>query len=322
MKKEYVIGVDLGGTKILTALSDLEGNILERARVLVGEDKGKESVVSKIKETVRQVVEQAEVGLEEVAGIGLGCPGPIDIEQRLIHSTANLDLENVNIQDELSEFNTPIFLENDANAAALGELWFGAGQGADDMIYITISTGIGAGIIIDGNIYHGSGDSAGEIGHMTVDPSSVIECGCGNYGCWEALASGTALTRLGREAVESGADTLISDLVEDQSEIDGAIIAKAAEDGDQVALKVMDTIAERLGIGLASLINIFNPGRIVLGGGVSNAWSLLEDKVWETIDERAIESLASEAEIILAELGSDVGVAGAVATALAHVKNK
>ena len=320
MEKKYVIGVDLGGTKILTALSDLEGNILERARVLVGETKDKEAVVSKIKETIEQVISATEVGLEEVAGIGLGCPGPLDIEEGLIHHTPNLDLDNVNIKKELSDLNTPIFLENDANAAALGEQWFGAGKGAENMIYITVSTGIGGGIIINGDIYHGASDGAGEIGHSTLDPNSVVKCGCGNYGCWEALASGTALSRLGQDALKSGEDTMIDDLVDDVNEVDGAVVAQAAEEGDEVALELMDTIAERLGTGLASLINIFNPSRIVFGGGVSNAWPLLKDKIWETIDARAMESLAEKVEIIPAELGSDVGVAGAIATALAQVK--
>lgn len=322
MKKEYVIGVDLGGTKILTALSDLEGNILKRARVLVGEVKDKKTVVAKIKETIEEVITATEVDLEEVAGIGLGCPGPLDIEEGLIHHTPNLDLDNVNIKEELSDLDTPIFLENDANAAALGEQWFGAGQGAQNMVYITVSTGIGGGIIIDGDIYHGTSDGAGEIGHMTLDPNSGVKCGCGNHGCWEALASGTALSRLGQDALQTGEETLIDDLVDEVSEVDGAVVAEAAEAGDEVALQLMDTIAERLGTGLASLINIFNPSRIVFGGGVSNSWPLLKDKVWSTIEARAMDSLLEKVEIIPAELGSDVGVAGAVATALAQVKNK
>ncbi|MBM7557355.1 ROK family protein [Halanaerobacter jeridensis] len=320
MKKEYVIGVDLGGTKILTALSDLEGNILKRSRVLVGDVKDKDTVVTKIKETIEQVIEETEVDLEQVAGIGLGCPGPLDIEEGLIHHTPNLNLDDVNIKDELSDLNTPIFLENDANAAALGEQWFGSGKGAENMIYITVSTGIGGGVIINGDIYHGTSDGAGEIGHMTLDPNSVVKCGCGNFGCWEALASGTALSRLGQEALKAEEDTMIDDLVDEISEVDGAVVAKAAAKEDEVALELMNTIAERLGTGLASLINIFNPSRIVFGGGVSNSWSLLEDKVWETIEARAMDSLAEKVEIIPAELGSDVGVVGAIAAALAHIK--
>ncbi|MGM0502055.1 MAG: ROK family protein [Bacillota bacterium] len=322
MEKQYIIGVDLGGTKILTALADFEGNILAKEKVLVGASKDKKTVVSKIKKTIVQITAKQEVGLEQVAGIGLGCPGPLDIEEGLIHHTPNLDLDNVKIKEELSEFNVPIFLENDANAAALGEHLFGAGEGTANMIYITISTGIGGGIIIDGDIYHGASDGAGEIGHLTLDPKSVIKCGCGNYGCWEALASGTALSRLGRGAVQSGKDTLIKELVADESEVDGAVVAKAAQQGDKIALQLMDTIAKRLGVGLASLINIFNPSRIVIGGGVSESWSLLEDKIWETIEERAMESLVQQVEILPAELGSDVGVIGAIATALVNLKNK
>ena len=320
MEKEYVIGVDLGGTKILTALADLEGNVLQRSRVLVGDVKDKDAVVTKIKETIKNVTTETEVDLEQVAGIGLGCPGPLDIEEGLIHHTPNLDLDDVNIKEELSDLNTPIHLENDANAAALGEQWFGAGKGADNMIYITVSTGIGGGVIINGDIYHGTSDGAGEIGHMTLDPNSVVQCGCGNFGCLEALASGTALSRLGQDALKAEEETMINDLVDEISEVDGAVVAKAAQEGDEVAVELMNTLGERLGTGLASLINIFNPSRIVFGGGVSNSWSLLEDKIWETIEARAMDSLSDKVEIIPAKLGSDVGVVGAVATALAHVK--
>ena len=322
MKKEYVIGVDLGGTKILTALADLEGNILKRSRVLVGELKDKDTVVTKIKETINNVIKETEVDLVEVAGIGLGCPGPLDIEEGLIHHTPNLDLDNINIKEELSDLKPPIFLENDANAAALGEYYFGAGQGVENMVYITVSTGIGGGIIINGDIYHGASDGAGEIGHLTLDPQSDIQCGCGNYGCWEALASGTALSRLGAEALEENKDTMIADLVDEANEVDGAVIAEAAQAGDEVALELIDTLAYRLGTGLASLINIFNPSRIVFGGGVSNSWPLLKDKIEETIATRAMKSLWKEAEIIPAKLSSDVGVMGAIATALAQLENK
>ena len=320
MEKEYIIGVDLGGTKILTALADLEGNILAKSRVLVGDVKDKEAVVNKIKETIEKVTAEDEVDLTEVAGIGLGCPGPLDIEEGLIHHTPNLDLDNINIKEELSDLEVPIFLENDANAAALGEYRFGAGQGSENMIYITVSTGIGGGIIINGDIYHGTSDGAGEIGHLTLDPHSLIQCGCGNYGCWEALASGTALSRLGQDALKAGEETLIEDLVDEIDEVDGSVIAKAAQKGDEVALELMNTVAERLGTGLASLINIFNPSRIVFGGGVSNSWPLIKDKIEETINARAMDSLHDKVEIIPAELGSDVGVVGAIAAALAQLE--
>lgn len=319
MQKEYVVGVDLGGTKILTAVADLEGNILARVRKDTEAEKGKEAVIQKIKDTVYGVIKEIDIDLSQVKGIGLGVPGPVNIKKGVIKHTPNLKLDNVNIIEELRELDTPIFLENDANAAALGEKWFGAGKAAENMIYMTVSTGIGGGVIINKEIFHGAGDAAGEIGHMTIIPDSDVQCGCGNYGCWEAIASGTALGRLGREAVEAGKDTLMSKLVNDPSEVNGAVVAKAAEKGDKVAREIMDKIADYLGIGMASLINIFNPDTIVIGGGVSQSWKLIEDKVNSTIKARAMNSLIEDVNIITAQLGSDVGVLGAVATALAEL---
>jgi len=319
LQKEYVVGVDLGGTKILTAVADLQGNILARVRKDTEADKGKEVVIQKIKDTVYEVIEEVGIKLSQVKGIGLGVPGPVDIKKGIIKHTPNLDLDNINIIEELGELNTPIFLENDANAAALGEKWFGAGKEAENMVYMTVSTGIGGGIIINKEIFHGAGDAAGEIGHMTILPDSEIQCGCGNYGCWEAIASGTALSKLARKAVETGQDTLMNELVSDLSEINGAVVAKATKEGDILAREAMDKVAEYLGIGMANLINIFNPDTIVIGGGVSQSWELMEEKANLTIKARAMDSLVDDVNIITAQLGSDVGVLGAIATALAEL---
>ncbi|WP_027340071.1 ROK family protein [Halonatronum saccharophilum] len=316
MTKDYVIGVDLGGTKILTAIADLEGNILAKVRKDTEAKKGKDVVIQRIKDTVYEVIKEIDGDLSEVKGVGLGVPGPLNISEGIIKSTPNLDFDNLNIIEELSDLNLPIFLENDANAAAIGEKWFGAGKGADNMLYITVSTGIGGGIIINKDIYHGVGDGAGEIGHITLIPDSKVQCGCGNYGCWEALASGTALIRMGREAVESDCDTKIAQLVDSPEEIDGAIIAQAFKEGDEVAKELMNQLATYLGIGLASMINVFNPEKIVVGGGVSQSWDLLKDKVSETIDKRAMSSLVEGVEVVTADLGSEVGVIGALAVAL------
>ncbi|WP_018247939.1 ROK family protein [Orenia marismortui] len=319
MEKEYVIGVDLGGTKILTAIADLEGNIIERVRKDTEANKGKDIVIQRLKDTVYEVAKKADLDLSQVKGIGLGCPGPLDIESGIIKHTPNLDLDNVNIVEELSDLNIPIFLENDANAAALGEKWFGAGKSAKNLIYVTVSTGIGGGIILNNEIYHGANSGAGEIGHITLIPDSDVKCGCGNYGCWEALASGTALSRMGREAVKSDQDTLIADLVDNLSDINGATIAEAVTKGDKVAQEIINRLADYLGIGIASLINIFNPDTVVIGGGVSQSWNLLEDKVICTIKARAMESLVEDVEVVTAELGNDVGVLGAIAAALAEL---
>ncbi|GAB6100135.1 ROK family protein [Halanaerocella petrolearia] len=319
MKKEYVIGIDLGGTKILTAVADLKGNIVAEVKQATEAAKGKDVVIAKLKDTITQVLEKAEVDINQVEAIGLGSPGPLNIEEGIIYHTPNLDLDNVNIVEELSDLKPPVFLENDANAAALGEKYFGAGQDVQDLIYVTVSTGIGGGVIIDGQVYHGANDGAGEIGHLTLLPFSDRQCGCGNYGCWEAVASGTALSRLGREALESGQETLIADLVDNSTEVDGAVIAQAAKEKDQVACEIMERIAEYLGIGFASLINIFNPEKIVVGGGVSQSWDLIKNKVVSTVEDRGMEVLVDDVELVTSQLSSKIGVVGAIATALVGI---
>ncbi len=316
MADEYVIGVDLGGTKILTALSDSKGNIKAKVLKDTEADGGKEVVIDNIKYSVYKVLEKAGVEIEDVAGLGLGVPGPINIEEGIIYNTPNLDLDNVNIIERLAGLDLPIFLENDANAAALGEKYFGAGVKSDDLLYVTISTGIGGGIVIDGQVFHGSNAGAGEIGHMTIIPDSKQKCGCGNYGCWEAVASGTALANKAKKELKAGRESLMGEMLASLDEINGEIVTKAYREGDDLAKEIIVQTSEYLGIGFANLINIFNPEIIVIGGGVSNAWALFESKVEETIEQRAMDSLVKDVDLVVTELGSEVGVYGAIATAL------
>ncbi len=319
MVQEYVIGIDLGGTKILTALADLKGNIIAKDRRATEAKKGKDVIINNIKATIDQVLADGNVDLTVVKVIALGSPGPLDIKRGMILNPPNLALENVDIVEEFKDLGVPVFLENDANAAALGEKWFGRGKGVDNLVYITVSTGIGGGVIINKEIVHGVNSGAGELGHMTLYPNSTIKCGCGNYGCFEALASGTALTKLGKDAFSSKDDSLIKDMAETVDEVDGAIIAQAALQGDQVAKDIFAQVGQYLGIGLANIINIFNPEQIIIGGGVSNSWDLLDAKVAEVVQERALDSLVADCEILLSELGNDIGVKGAVAVALSNL---
>ncbi len=316
MGKKYVIGVDLGGTKILTALADLEGQILQRVRVETGANEPAEQVVRRINTTVEQVLNEAQVSKDDVLRIGVGSPGPLNIKEGIVLFTPNLKWNNVPIVKMMSDaLGLPVLLENDANAAALAEHAFGAGKGSSNMIYMTISTGIGGGVIINNQILHGFSESAGEIGHHTIMADGPV-CGCGNRGCLEALASGTALGRYGREAVERGVDTLIGEMVEKIEDIDGSVVTRAAQEGDRVALEIVDKVANYIGIGIANMINIFNPEKIVLGGGVTKAGELFIDRILQTVEERALEAPRKLCEITFSKLGSDVGVLGAIAVAL------
>lgn len=316
MTKQYVIGVDLGGTKILTALADLEGHTLHRVLVETGANDSTETVVSRIITTVEQVMEAKGVTREEIQRIGIGSPGTLNIEKGMVLQSPNLRWRNVPIVEMMeSVLGIPVLLENDANAAALAEHAFGAGKGARNMVYMTISTGIGGGIIVNNTLLHGHCDSAGEIGHHTIDPDGP-RCGCGNYGCLEAMASGTALGRYGREAVASGVETMMRNMVQNPEEVDGTIVARAAEAGDPVAQEIVKKVGSYIGIGIANVINILNPGRVVLGGGVMKSGHLFIDTILQTVEARAMEAPRKCCEIVFAELGSDVGVQGAIAVAL------
>lgn len=314
---EYYIGVDLGGTKILTAISNEKGEILKKSKVPTEAEKGKERIIDNIVNSIENVIESAGIDKKDIIRIGLGSPGPLNIDEGIIYTSPNLYWENVPIVKILEErTGIEIYLENDANAAALGEKRFGAGKDVDNMIYITVSTGIGGGIIIDNKILHGVNYSAGEIGHYIIDIGGP-RCGCGNNGCFEALASGTAINREGRNLASGNPDSLLYKLVDgDLDKIDGAVIARAAEMGDKLALGIWADEARYLGIGIANLLNIFNTEMVVLGGGVMNAWELFYDEMMETIKEYSFESVYNSVEIRRSVLGSDVGVIGAIAVAM------
>lgn len=314
---DYFLGIDLGGTKILTAVADEEGNILAKIKLPTEAHKGKDKVIDNIIVSINKVLNKVNLNYEDIVRMGVGIPGPLNIEEGLVYQAPNLGWENVPISEILEEKTSiPVNLENDANAAALGEKWFGAGQGIDNLLYITISTGIGGGIIIDRKIYHGANDGAGEIGHMVIEPNGPL-CGCGNYGCLEALASGTAISRMGKEAVEKHQNTIILELSNGNLDsIDGGIIAKAAKMGDEVAKEIWVKAGYYLGIGLANLLNIFNPEMIILGGGVMKAGDLIMEPMQKSLKKYSFENAFNSVQIRQAVLGDEVGVKGAIAVAI------
>jgi len=320
LSKQPVIGIDLGGTKISTALIDSVGRIMARDYRETQAAEGQEAVIERMLDSARRVIAQAEVTQAQVAAVGIGAPGPLDIEAGVLVAPPNLPgwdrvpLKRI-IEDALG---ITTFLENDANAAALGEYRFGAGRGRQHMIYVTVSTGIGGGLILDGKLYHGASGMAGEIGHMTIVPYGPL-CGCGNRGCLEALASGTAIARQARERVARGVPTLMADLAAgDPERITAKLVAEAAHQGDAEAREILAEAMNYLGIGMANLVNLFNPELIVIGGGLTNIGELLFGPVRRAIDRRAFRAQAQTVQVVQAKLGKDVGVLGAAAVALAH----
>jgi len=315
------IGIDLGGTKISTALVGRDGEIVAHDYQPTRAAEGEQAVIGRMLDGARRVMAQAGVDGSQVAAVGIGAPGPVDIEAGVVVAPPNLPgwervpLEQL-IQDELG-INT--FLENDANAAALGEHRFGAGRGVKHMIYVTVSTGIGGGLILDGKLYHGDSGGAGEIGHVTIMPGGP-RCGCGNHGCLEALASGTAIARVARERVAHGTPTLIADLAEgDPERVTAKVVAEAAGQGDKVANEILTKAMDYLGIGMANLVNLFNPQVIVIGGGLTNIGARLFGPVRQAIEQHALRAAAQAVRVAPADLGDNVGVLGAAAVAQSRI---
>ncbi|WP_035172145.1 ROK family protein [Caldanaerobius polysaccharolyticus] len=319
--KEYIVGVDLGGTKLSTVLINKVGEVLVRENVPTEAYKGPDAVIQKIKDTIHTVMDKAGVSLGELEGIGIGSPGPLDAEKGVIRFTPNLPgWVDVPLKDRIQEeFPVPIKVDNDANAAAVGEGIFGAGKGIKNFVYITVSTGIGGGAFIDGKLFHGENSNGAELGHTTIDMNGPL-CGCGNYGCWEALASGTAFTRRVVEGLKSGRrESIILDMVGgDIEKVDAKVVFDAARKGDEYALEMVNREAELLGVGISNIINSFNPRRIIIGGGMSNDLDMMYAGIMKEIGKRALKANAEVVEIVRAKLGKDAGVLGAAALILSQ----
>jgi glucokinase len=315
------IGIDLGATKISTALVDAAGKIIAQDYRETLAIEGQKAVLERMVDAAHRVMGEAGLAPAQVTAVGVCSPGPIDSRTGVLTAPPNLPgWKNVPLKQIIEEaLGITTFLENDANAAALGEHRFGAGRGVQDMIYVTASTGIGGGLILNGQLYGGRTGAAGEIGHMTVLPWGPY-CGCGNRGCLEALASGTAIAREGREMVRRGVPTLIAELAEGNPErVTAKLVAEAADKGDIEAQEILAEAMTYLGVGMASLVNLFNPELIVIGGGLTNMGEGLFGPVRRAIERRAFPAAARAVQVVPAELGDDVGVLGAVAAAMAQM---
>lgn len=310
--KNYVIGVDLGGTKISTAISTFEGNILSQTVIPTNANDGEEAVMNRIISTIDEVLKSANVSTDDVQAIGIGSPGPLDAKKGTIITTPNLPFKNYNVVKPIKDkFNIPTFIDNDANVAAIGEFMFGAGKGKENIVFFTVSTGVGGGAVLNGKAYRGNTSNALEIGHMTVEPNGP-RCNCGNIGCLEAVSSGTAIGKRGQEAVLTNVETSLKKY----EKITSYEVFTEAKNGDLVAKEIIDNALNYLGIGVANAISIFDPEMVIIGGGVAKVGDILFDKVKEVVNKRCFKSMAQSCEIVPAGLGADAGVMGAVALAI------
>ena len=304
------IGVDLGGTKMLVGVLDGTEAVWESREASTGQSE--DELVELL---VREVTEAREARPDATA-VGLGIPATIDQSKGVAISAVNLPLSDLPLRDLVSEkVGLPVFLDNDANVAALAEYLYGAGRGADDMVMLTIGTGIGGGLVLGGELYRGSTGAGAELGHTVIQADGPpCQGNCPNHGCVEALASGTALGREGLAAAESAPDSALGKALAEGKEVDGRLITEAALAGDETAAAVFDLIGGRLGVACSSFANIFQPAAIVVGGGVIAAGDLLLEPARREVRERALDPM-NQTPILEATLGNDAGMIGAAALA-------
>ena len=315
---KFALAVDLGGTKIAAALATPEGEIVAREQRPTLAREGPQAVTANIIGALAQVMQQAGVARGQVMGVGIGAAGACDSRAGQVISSPNLPgWHRVPLKSIVEQgLGLPAFLENDANLGALGEHRFGAGKGVANLIYVTVSTGIGGGVILGGKLYTGACGTAGEVGHMTIDANGP-RCNCGNVGCWEALASGTALAREAVARIQGGAKTSILELAGgDLGRVSAEVVERAARQGDGLAKELVLRAGHYLGVGLVNLVNIFNPELILIGGGLSKMSDLLFPTALALLKERAFEVASSCVRIEPARLGGDSGLLGAVALVL------
>lgn len=313
MAEPPTIGIDVGGTKIAAAVIGPEGEILARRQVPTESDEPNAIVAALVK-----VGREMKAAAPAASAVGVGAAGLVDTKRGLILGAPNIAYRNVPVRDTLQDrLGLPAIVDNDANVAALAEALHGAGRGAGDQIMVTVGTGIGGGIIIGGRIYRGHYGVGAELGHIVIDPDGPV-CGCGNRGCWEAVASGNAIGRLARQRVEGGAGAdLLAEVGGDVDRITGELVGESAVAGSAFARDVVAEIGRMLGIGLASIVNIFDPEVIVLGGGAAaGTGELLLGPARESMAAHVLGlSWRTPVRVVPAALGNDAGVVGAAALA-------
>ncbi len=308
-----VIGVDLGGTNLRTALLSPDGNILDKRAEATHASDGWKKVLLRLIDNIKRQQESANRKGLSIAAVGVGAPGIIQGDTGIVVKSPNFpDWDNLPLKEELEKaLDLPVTIENDANAAALGEQWLGSGRGIGSMILLTLGTGVGGGIVLNNQIWQGADGMAGELGHMTVIPDGRL-CGCGNTGCLEMYASARGIVQSYRERCVRASVA--------PEEITSEQVYEAARRGEADALAVMQGMGRMLGIGIANLINIFNPEMIVIGGRVKEAWPLFIDATREEIRNRAFEVPAARTQIVPSRLGDDAGLVGAAAVALQKLR--
>lgn len=317
----YVVGLDVGPSTIKIVLIDLNGALIESFQTPISIHVTNASLLDQLSETITKLLKkQLHINKEKIVGIGVGMHGIVDSEHGLSIYAPNLQLRDISIKQYLEEqFDILVKVENDVRAMALGETWFGAGRNQRSVVCINVGRGIGAGIILNGELFHGENYIAGEIGHMTVDIDGP-KCSCGNYGCLQALASGPSLVEKIAKEIGMGKKSLLTNIVHDDlSKINGELVYEAATQGDPLSIDVLYQTGVYLGIGITNLIHILNPDQIILGGGVAKAGDFILEPLKATVDQRALTPKAKQTNIQLSVLGDQATAIGAASLLLTEL---
>ena len=316
---ELVCAVDLGGTNLRAANIDTGGRLHERVKVPTPDSDKAEDIVDAIVRAVAQCEAEAEKRAARIEGVSVVVPGSVHAETRAVVNAPNVPaIVDFGLAEALeTKLERRVLIENDANAAALGEMWQGAARGFQTIVCLTLGTGVGSGIILDGELWRGADGTAGEIGHTSVDPFGGVQCKCGNIGCLEVCASATAIVRMTQEALSEDTSSRLNSLA--TADLTAREVADAAVLGDELAIKIFRRMGTYLGIASANIVNTLNPEMIVIGGGVSAAFDLFADHAREEMLRRAFPVPAQRCRIARAECGDDAGLLGAARLALARV---
>lgn len=314
MSEKIYVGVDIGGTAIKVGICNENGDLLQTYEGPTETDKGTDAILNNIAAYVRHIVSESPFQWEQVEGVGIGIAGFLDIPNGIMKFAPNLGLRNVPVRDRVQEaLGKPVFINNDANVAALGEAWAGAGKGVSDCVCYTLGTGVGGGIIIAGKIVQGFAGMAGELGHMAIVPDlEAIQCGCGKMGCLETVSSATGIIKMAKDAVERGDRTSLTAV----ENITAKDVFDAAKAGDEVAARIVNRAAFYLGKSMATVAIVLNPQRFIIGGGVSKAGDFLFDQIRDVFRKFTPDLIQEGVEIVPAQLGNNAGIVGAAGLVL------
>ncbi|EKN63976.1 glucokinase [Schinkia azotoformans MEV2011] len=310
--EKWLVGVDVGGTNIKFAFLSDDGDIVYRWSIPTDVTNDGQNIIPDIASSILHKLHENNQTTNNVKGIGIGAPAFMNMETGFIFEAINLGWKDIDIKSELERrLMLPVVIDNDANVAAIGEMWKGAGIGSKDLLCITIGTGIGGGIIINGEIVHGTNGMAGEIGHITVNLENGILCNCGKYGCLETKSSATGMVQQAIAEIDNHPESLLFISYKQTGQLTAKMIVQAALEKDEYALKIVDTSCYYLGLAIANIANTINPSRIVIGGGVSKAGSLLLNSIQKYFNQFALPRVKMGADLAIATLGNDAGVIGA-----------